>query len=95
MKNTYLVLIILLSSFAQGFSQKKISLEEIWRDYNFISRSLPGFNFQNDGKHYTQLERNKIEQYDLTTGKLTQTLFDAATAAGRDNTDFNGQINGY
>jgi dipeptidyl-peptidase-4 len=94
MKNTFLLLVLILGGLSTGMSQKKITLEEIWRDYNFIPRSLPGFNFQNDGKHYTRLERNKIEQYDLLTGELTQTLFDPASISG-DNKYFNGQIDGY
>ena len=75
MKNTFLLLVLILGGLSTGMSQKKITLEEIWRDYNFIPRSLPGFNFQNDGKHYTRLERNKIEQYDLTA-KLAQDILE-------------------
>ncbi len=61
-------------------AQQAISLEDIWQRYAFIPRSVPGFNFLKDGKHYTRLEDNQINQYDLTTGSKTSTLFDAETA---------------
>ena len=47
----------------------------------------------NDGKHYTRLEGTKINQYDLTTGEMVATLFDAGVVP--ENTDFNGQIDSY
>ena len=72
---------------------KKITVEDIWEQYQFVPRSVPGFNFQNDGKHYTRLEENKIKQYDLTTGQFTKNIFDASEAKG--NTEFNGNIDGY
>jgi len=36
---------------------------------------VPGFNFQNDGKHYTRQEEGVVKQYDLTTGRATNDLF--------------------
>ncbi len=72
---------------------KKITVEDIWEQYQFVPRSVPGFNFQNDGKHYTRLEENKIRQYDLTTGQFTKDIFDASEAKG--NTEFNGNIDDY
>ena len=59
-------------------STKAITLEDIWQNYTFTPRYISGFNFQNDGRHYTRLERNAIRQYDLTTGKATKVIFDAA-----------------
>ena len=71
----------------------KISVEDIWEKYEFVPRSVPGFNFQNDGKHYTRLEENKIKQYDLTTGQLTKDIFDASGVNG--NSEFNGKMDDY
>lgn len=71
----------------------KITVEDIWEKYEFIPRSVPGFNFQNDGKHYTRLEENKIKQYDLTTGQFTKDIFDASGVSG--NAEFNGKMDGY
>ena len=71
----------------------KISVEDIWERYEFVPRSVPGFNFLNDGKHYTRLEENKIKQYDLTTGQFTKDIFDPASVSG--NSEFNGKMDDY
>lgn len=76
-----------------GQAQKDITLEGIWKDYEFYTQSVPGFNFLKDGKHYTRLEDNKIQQYDITTGAQVNTIFDPATV--RDNKDFTGKVDGY
>lgn len=57
-------------------AQKEIKLEDIWANNVFSARSIPGFNFMQDGRHYTLREQNKIVAYDITTGAQTQTLFD-------------------
>ncbi len=59
-------------------STKEISVEDIWQNYTFYPKSVPGFNFQQDGKHYTLLEKDQVRQYDLTTGKFTKTLFNGS-----------------
>ncbi|MEL6864301.1 MAG: S9 family peptidase [Bacteroidota bacterium] len=74
-------------------AQKEITLEDIWYKGTFRTNSVPGFNFQNDGKHYTRREKKKIAQYDLTTGKSTGTIFDAAEVS--DNEDFGGNFDRY
>lgn len=66
-------------SFVALQAQKAITLEDIWKKYTFSPRSVPGFTFQNDGRHYTKLDRNKIVQFDLTTGAPTATILDPAT----------------
>lgn len=66
-------------SFAQA--QQSITLEDIWQDYTFTPNRVPGFNFMNDGQHYTRLERNKVVQYDLRNGRQVATLLDAASLA--------------
>lgn len=86
-----LILTFLSLNFVQA--QQQITLENIWQEYKFFPNSVPGFNFQKDGRHYTRLEDNQIVQYDLTTGEKTATLFDANTISG--NADFNGKVNGY
>ena len=77
--------LLLLSFFAAiGFSQQAITLEDIWQRYTFFPRTVPGFNFMNDGKHYTRLEGGQIQEYDLTTGERTRTILDAALLKGLD-----------
>ena len=95
MKNwlLFLVLILGVGSTQQLTAQSDITLEDIWGRYTFSTNSVPGFNFQKDGRHYTRLEQNKINQYDLTTGRFTETLLDASQITN--NPDFKGRINGY
>ena len=82
--------ISLFSSFsAQAQSLKKaatkeITVEDIWQNYSFYPNSVPGFNFQKDGKHYTLLDKNQIKQYDLTTGDFTKILFSAEDASAKE-----------
>ena len=66
---------ISLPSIAQ--LQKSITVEDIWQDYKFVGKSVPGFNFLKDGKHYTRLVDNSIQQFDLLTGDQVQTIFSA------------------
>ena len=90
-KITTIIAFLLSSSLL--FAQSEITLEGIWSDYNFISQSVPGFNFLKDGKHYTRLEDGKIQQYDFTTGALVATIFDPATVES--TAGFDGQVDGY
>ena len=71
----------------------KITVEDIYASGKLNAKRVPGFNFLNDGKHYTRQEGTKINQYDLTTGEMVATLFDAAEIP--ENTDFNGEIDDY
>ncbi len=75
-------------------AQENITIEEIWRDYKFFGKSVPGFNFQKDGKHYTTLEEEKIVQYDFTTGEKTKVLLDL-NALRKEKNAFPGQIDSY
>ena len=68
-----------LATFFVSAQTKSITVEDIWKDYTFYARSVPGFNFQKDGRHYTRKEENKVVQYDLLTGKQTKVLLDATT----------------
>ena len=93
MKKFILIAIAVVLSGSAVIAQQYITLEDIWQKGTFTAKSVPGFNFMNDGKHYTRLEQGKIQQYDLTTGKLVQTIFDAAGTQGL--AGFNGQLQGY
>lgn len=89
---TFLFVSVSISLNAQQ-NNAKISVEDIWEKYEFVPRSVPGFNFQNDGKHYTRLEENKIKQYDFTTGQFVKDIFDASSVSG--NSEFNGKMDDY
>lgn len=76
-----------------SFAQRLITLEDIWSKNTFAAQSAPGFNFMKDGRHYTLLENNAIQQYDLTTGNVVQTILDATPLSGK--AGFNGQMQDY
>jgi dipeptidyl-peptidase-4 len=60
------------------FAQKKdIKLPQLWETYSFYPKYVPGFNFMEDGKHYSVQESNEIVQYDLTSGKKDGTIYSA------------------
>lgn len=74
-------------------AQKDITLENLWQNYTYYAKSVPGFNFMNDGKHYTRLEENKINKYDLTTGAFVETILSGEAIKTRGG--FNGEIGNY
>ena len=76
------------------FAQKPITLEDIWQNGTFSSKGVPGFNFQQDGVHFTRLNGKAIEQYDLRNGEKSGVIFDAATVTGADTT-WKGSFDGY
>ncbi len=53
------LLIFLFVNLNPSNAQKEITVRDIWQDYTFYDELLANFNFQNDGKHYTILERNR------------------------------------
>jgi dipeptidyl-peptidase-4 len=55
-------------------AQRQITIDDIWTNGTFRTKGVPGFRFMNDGHHYTTLRDNYILKYNLTTGKLTDTL---------------------
>lgn len=76
----YALLLLTISVITTGLIAQPatISLEQIWASGDLYAKSVPGFNFLKDGKHYTRLEGNKIQQYDFTTGALVATILDPA-----------------
>ncbi len=85
-----LPLLILVASFS--FAQQEINLEDLWLNYKFYANSVPGFNFQKDGRHYTRLVDNVVVQNDLITGEITKSLFDTSITS---QYDFPEEIDGY
>jgi len=65
------------------FSQKKLSVEDIWSKYAFMYSAAGGFNVMNDGINYTDLEEEgdfyNIVKYDLKSGKKVAVLVKGAT----------------
>ncbi len=78
----------------QGVAQKKaITVANIWQDYTFRGKSVPGFNFLKDGKHYTRLEDNTIKKYDLVSGQFVDIIF--ATSEIAEAANFPEKVDSY
>lgn len=74
---------------------KSITLEDIWEKGTFQTKGGPrGIHFKKDGIHYTALNDNKIEEFDLRTGEKTKVLFDAKQASSS-SPNWKGNIDGY
>lgn len=83
-----------LAVFASAaIAQQNITLEDIWQRGTFNTRALPGFNFLKDGRHFTRLEQGKINQYDISTGNMVQTILDVSVLSGE--AGFTGAIESY
>ncbi|WBO84263.1 S9 family peptidase [Hymenobacter yonginensis] len=64
---------------ASAQQKQNITLEDIWQKGTFAAKSVPGFNWMNDGRFYSSLDEGSLVQHDVTTGQPVQTLV-AATA---------------
>jgi len=93
MKSIFLNLICALMVTISMSAQEKINLDNIWKNYEYLSKSVPGFRFMLDGKHYTRLEDNVIKKYDLTTGSFVENILDGAVLKGKSG--FDGEISSY
>ncbi len=75
-------LILVSPCLGQG---KKVSLEQVWKRYEFADRRTTGITSMNDGIHYTTYSRGKegpsIEKYSYETGELVSTILTAKTIA--------------
>lgn len=89
------VFLLVLACFvtAVGWSQKEITVEDLWQDYTFSAKSVAGFNFLQDGKHYTRLQENTIKKYDLTTGDFVADILEGDGLSGQSG--FNGKMASY
>jgi dipeptidyl-peptidase-4 len=77
MKKT-LTLIICISISIFSYSQKEVTLEDIWQNYRFYPSGVPGFKSMNDGEHYTTTEKNddgiKIHKNSFESGEVVETI---------------------
>lgn len=66
-----LIIIISIVSFGINAQEKKqITVESIWKDYEFFGKGVAGFRSMNDGEHYSKIERSgqdvTIRKYSFT-----------------------------
>ena len=92
--NLLAVYFLLLFISTPLFSQKQITVEDIWQNGTFNTKGVPGFNFQKDGVHFTKLQDKAILQYDLTSGEQSGVIFDAKNLS-TDAKGWEGKFNGY
>ena len=63
MKNSILLVFILVSSFV--FSQD-LTVDRIWKNYEFSPKRIGGFKSMNDGEYYTNVkDGNSIYKFSL------------------------------
>jgi len=70
-------ILIIDSSFCYS-QEKKITLDNIYSNYTFYTKSVRGINSMNDGKHYTINNRgSSIEKHSYADGELVEVIFNA------------------
>lgn len=74
-------------------SQKPITIDDIYAKGTFRTKSVPGFNFMKDGRHYSALREGGIKKFDITSGSLVENIFDGKNF--KDKEGFNGSIGSY
>lgn len=74
-------------------AQKTITLEDIYTKPTFRTKSVPGFNFLKDGKHYSTLDGTTIKKNDLTSGKFVEDIFISSNF--KDVDGFAGYVDSY
>lgn len=74
-------------------AQKPITVDDIYAKFEFRTKSVPGFNFMKDGRHYSARRDGDIKKFDITTGSLVETIFDAKEH--KDKAGFSGDYSGY
>ena len=61
--------------------KKEVTLENIWKTYDFYPKSVSGFNSMQDGNYYSKLDKmgdnSQINKYSFRTGQKTFTLVDS------------------
>lgn len=73
-----LALVLFLSAFAAVSQTPQITLEDIWVKYKFMPKYVPGFQFTQEDRYYTQIEEGKIIKYDVETGMSAGVFFEYA-----------------
>lgn len=89
----FFLFVLLFTTTALFAQTKAITLEDIWQNYTLVGERVSGFNFLQDGRSFTRLERNQINKYDLKTGNRTDVLLKAADL--QKDQGFEGRIDSY
>ena len=82
MRNIFFLLatVFCIQSACAQNGSKQITIDDLYKDYTFRVKDVPGFNAMKDGTHFTKLDeegtRQFIRVYDLESGDQLKTLFD-------------------
>jgi dipeptidyl-peptidase 4 len=69
--------VLFFSCCVPALSQKKISVEDFSINSTFDVKTVSGINWMKDGKFYSSLVDNRILKFNVTSGQLVDTIFDA------------------
>ncbi|MFA7081072.1 MAG: alpha/beta fold hydrolase [Bacteroidales bacterium] len=75
MKNLIIIVLCLLSTLT-GFTQKNITLENIWTKGTFREKSIKEIRSMENGDDYCILTPNSIERYEYKTGEKKDTIIE-------------------
>ncbi len=82
MKLRFLIYIVILALPFKVLAQNDITLEEIWKNYTFGSKTVSGINSMKDGEHYSTLinsgSNQYIVKYNYKTGNAIDTIYNSA-----------------
>jgi len=70
---TVMLMVMTVALFAQR-EKKNLTLEDIIKNKAFSSKGIEGFHSMKDGRHFCQLKRDSLNEYEYETGKLTRTI---------------------
>jgi dipeptidyl-peptidase-4 len=92
---SFITILVLFAAFT-AFSQKTITVDDMWSKYAFMPKSAGGFNAMKDGMHYTDLEQDgdfmNIVKYELKSGKKVAVMVKGSNVKVGDKTI---DISGY
>lgn len=89
MRSFYILLILTILS-PSVFGQT-LTTGDIWQ-YKYYHKTVPGFNFMEDGQHYTKIEDGQITKYNIIDGKYSGLIFDGASFV---SDDYDGGVNSF
>lgn len=69
--------------------KKEITLEKIFKQYQFYPRSVRGIESMKDGEHFCKMTREGVEEYSYQTGKKTRMIIDNASLFVEDSVQLN------
>lgn len=95
----HLLILLAFAASAAVFAQpstattQQISLEDIWQNYSFFPEGVSGFNFLQDGKSFSRLNRNEVVVFDLKSGEQSSVIVNGQDLKGK--AGFSGNIDSY